>query len=827
MRTRVLTGLLLVTLCLSAQAQQTIRIYRVGSSSFGNKLAIQIEELIEASGNYTVEWGASGYTRLDQWATGEASYQAWLDAKMPEIIFGNYDYVIIQTIAWFNINPTSQEYLWTEILPDLNQRVQDAGAEIILYDKYPSPGCYPDYVRSNNLFHIRALIESGIEKIAWGGTSVEELGELQYFKDMLVLYDMGGHPGPMMDYLSACGISYMITGVNPIGTSMTNISMEGFCDSWFQGLATSSDPDLIAFYNDNVDRVVNAHLQLTPWEADTLQRTAMRNHLAWMDTLAANRDNASRYDATLAEIEDIRALHGQWDILYPEGPPPNVVDRCQPLGASALSEDQLAAIRDTTLMWSDRVEQAAQQYLDAGEYDQLRQDYIDYWLDYNSKFRDDTYYMLLVELEKARMDSVPDAAEIARLEQQSIMFREVLSLPAEQMLIDLITTGEADAFTGSFTWPSTPNTTYAPQFGQAQVDLASTWSEVEEVRMMYLDIWQNNDYMDSLRDNSYPLSTWLMVDSIFAASYAAFTPGYRFLDVTASRPVQSLTVSPDQASFVLGSDVEITVATYFGYELKGWTGDASGSANPLTVTMDASKSIVADIGFVDDGIIIDNHEGYPTASALKEINRDNIANSFGPDVYKIKSEPLASMRYTPNLAGREGEYDVYLYYPSGGPTSVVYYVSHDGGIDTLTVDQSTTAQQWYQIGTWSFSNGDYVELDGEASSGRAYADALRLVSTGPVKAAPASPVVTNRPLSCRAVTINGRQALDITGPSGSEATVALFTVSGRMVAQTTATLSSGRALLALPGVARGSLVARVSVRADGVEQSLTRRVLGL
>ncbi len=789
---RRLVAVSVLAAALSAGAQQTIRIYTVGSSSFGQKLVDQIVDLVEASGPYTVETGASGYTRLDQWASGEASYQAWLDEKMPDIMLGNYDYVIVQTISWFNLNPTSQEYLWTQILPDLNQRIQTAGAELILYDKYPSPGCYPDYVRSNNLFHIRACVEAGISKIAWGGTSVEELGLLQYFKDMRTFYDMVGHPGPMMDYLSACAISYMITGVNPIGTSMTNISIIGWCNDWFLGLETSSEPADVAFFNAHKDRVVNAHLQLTAWEADTLQRTAMRNHLAWMDTLAANRDNAARYAATLAEIDSIRALHGQWAILYPGGVPPNVVERCQPLGAAALSEDQLAAIRDTVLMWSDRVEQAAQQYLSSTEYDQLRQAYTDYWLDYNSKFRDDTYYMLLVELELARMDSTPDAAEIARLEQQSVMFREVLSLPAEEMLIDMISASEADAFIAAFTWPSAPNAVYAPQFGAAQLANASQWGEVEVLREMYLDIWQNDDYMDSLRDNSYPLSTWLMVDSIFAARYASFVPGYRTLEVIGSGVCQSITVSPSASAYALGTDVTVSTSTYIGYEFKSWSGDAAGSTHPLTVTMDANKRITANFGFVDDGIILDNDAPFPSVvtstSGVITRSAGDFANTFGRDVFKLTQSELVRARYTPNINGIAGEYRVFVWYPAGGPTSAVHYVTHDGGVDTIIVDQSVNSGTWFLLGTYDLSPGACVEIDGEHSNGRPYADAVRFLATGgttPTASAPMQP--TQFGLTVRAAQAHGGatvvQYSVPTTLSGYERTrICLYSIAGARLA---------------------------------------------
>src|SRR5439155_14682576 len=64
------------------------------------------------------------------------------------------------------------------------------------------------------------------------------------------------------------------------------------------------------------------------------------------------------------------------------------------------------------------------------------------------------------------------------------------------------------------------------------------------------------------------------------------------LDVTT---VGSGTVakSPDHASYDHGSLVELTATPAVGYHFVGWSGDASGSDNPLSVTMDAAKSITA------------------------------------------------------------------------------------------------------------------------------------------------------------------------------------------------------------------------------------------
>lgn len=54
-----------------------------------------------------------------------------------------------------------------------------------------------------------------------------------------------------------------------------------------------------------------------------------------------------------------------------------------------------------------------------------------------------------------------------------------------------------------------------------------------------------------------------------------------------------VTAVPDQTTFLHGETVELTAAADPGWTFAGWSGSASGSENPLTVTMDGDKTITA------------------------------------------------------------------------------------------------------------------------------------------------------------------------------------------------------------------------------------------
>src|SRR5436309_1766357 len=55
----------------------------------------------------------------------------------------------------------------------------------------------------------------------------------------------------------------------------------------------------------------------------------------------------------------------------------------------------------------------------------------------------------------------------------------------------------------------------------------------------------------------------------------------------------TVTKSPNQATYVPGTVVQLTATPAAGWHFVSWSGDAGGTANPLNVTMDANKNITA------------------------------------------------------------------------------------------------------------------------------------------------------------------------------------------------------------------------------------------
>src|SRR5207244_1471977 len=55
----------------------------------------------------------------------------------------------------------------------------------------------------------------------------------------------------------------------------------------------------------------------------------------------------------------------------------------------------------------------------------------------------------------------------------------------------------------------------------------------------------------------------------------------------------SVSRNPNQASYDYGTVVQLSATYNFGWHFVGWSGDASGSDNPLNVTVDGDKHITA------------------------------------------------------------------------------------------------------------------------------------------------------------------------------------------------------------------------------------------
>ncbi len=132
-------------------------------------------------------------------------------------------------------------------------------------------------------------------------------------------------------------------------------------------------------------------------------------------------------------------------------------------------------------------------------------------------------------------------------------------------------------------------------------------------------------------DTGYHVDS-VIVDDVYIGQVSLYTfsdvQGNHAIRVTFSINTYTLTISaengiilkdPEDTIFEHGTNVQLTAIPDVGFSFIGWSGDAGGSENPITVTMDADKNITAHFG--QDSVIFTVYEGWNMVS-LPSVSED-------------------------------------------------------------------------------------------------------------------------------------------------------------------------------------------------------------
>jgi len=217
----------------------------------------------------------------------------------------------------------------------------------------------------------------------------------------------------------------------------------------------------------------------------------------------------------------------------------------------------------------------------------------------------------------------------------------------------------------------------------------------------------------------------------------------------------TVTKNPNQQSYAANSTVTLTASSTSSFLFAGWSGDASGMSNPLSVLMVSNKNITANFTSPVPDLIIDN----PAASFSGTWSTSSSASDkYGADYRTAAStsgSASAFATYTPNFT-TAGTYDVYVWFPTitKGSTTVPFQVSGATTNFTVSVNQSIGSGGWQLLATGvNFASGTngFVRLsNGTGQNAKnVAADAVRWVySTTQTVAAP---VISGQPQPERVV----------------------------------------------------------------------------
>ena len=95
-------------------------------------------------------------------------------------------------------------------------------------------------------------------------------------------------------------------------------------------------------------------------------------------------------------------------------------------------------------------------------------------------------------------------------------------------------------------------------------------------------------WSDGATGSTNPLTVTMDANKNITANFAQIT--YTLVVITINGSVAKV---PSQTTYNSGATVMLTPTPNTGYTFTSWSGDATGSTNPLTVTMDANKNITA------------------------------------------------------------------------------------------------------------------------------------------------------------------------------------------------------------------------------------------
>jgi len=124
---------------------------------------------------------------------------------------------------------------------------------------------------------------------------------------------------------------------------------------------------------------------------------------------------------------------------------------------------------------------------------------------------------------------------------------------------------------------------------------------------------------------------------------ANFTPITYTLNVSVNPPGSgSVTKNPDKSSYSYNEVVQSTATPTAGYTFSGWSGDASGTANPLSVTMNSNKNITANFTPITYTLNVNVN---PPGSGSVTKNPDKSSYSYN-EVVQLTATPTAGYTFS-------------------------------------------------------------------------------------------------------------------------------------------------------------------------------------
>jgi len=176
------------------------------------------------------------------------------------------------------------------------------------------------------------------------------------------------------------------------------------------------------------------------------------------------------------------------------------------------------------------------------------------------------------------------------------------------------------------------------------------------------------------------------------------------------------TVDPSGANvYADGAVVNVTATAGSGYTFDHWTGDASGSTNPLPVTMDGNKTIHANFvvsgsggGAITDLFISEYVEGSSNNKALEFFNGTGSSIDLAAETYTVElyANGASSPTSTISLTGTVADGDAFVLVNSSAGATLLAMADQTSGSVSFNGDDAlvlkhngTVVDSFGQVGT--------------------------------------------------------------------------------------------------------------------------------
>jgi len=192
------------------------------------------------------------------------------------------------------------------------------------------------------------------------------------------------------------------------------------------------------------------------------------------------------------------------------------------------------------------------------------------------------------------------------------------------------------------------------------------------------------------------------------AATATFTPNQYTLTVNTSGQ-GSVAKAPSQATYVSGSSVQLTATPSSGWSFSGWSGDASGTANPVTITMNGNKAVTATFTQNTYSLTVN-----VSPSAGGTVTRSNNGPYHLNDVVTLTEAPSSGYTFSSWSGDGTGTGSTRTVTMNGNKAVTATFTQI---MYTLTISTSGSGSTSPSTGRRSYGSGSQVQVTATPASG--------------------------------------------------------------------------------------------------------------